>query len=220
MDPGIHGRSGRPEARSSDASGGLLVKPGSGDGEKPSSDITRLLSAVQAGDAGAPERLMGAVYDELRELAGRQLAREQAGQTLQPTALIHEAWLRLGGDDQPRWENRGHFFSAAAEAMRRILVDSARRKGRLRRGGDRERVPLTSLDLAATTVPDQVLAVDEALDQLARHDPQGAELIKLRFFVGLNHVQAAKVLGLSERTAKRVWAYARAWLHEELQRGR
>lgn len=182
------------------------------------SDITYLLQAAQAGEPTAAERLMCAVYDELRRLAESRLGRERGGQTLQATALIHEAWLRLGGDAQPAWKNRAHFFSAAAEAMRRILVDSARRKARLRRGGDHERVPITSLDLAAGSRPDHVLAVDEALNRLALHDSDGAELIKLRFFAGLSHEESAEALGMSERTAKRAWAYARAWLHAELQR--
>ncbi|MCW5556626.1 MAG: RNA polymerase subunit sigma [Verrucomicrobiae bacterium] len=181
-------------------------------------NITQLLNAAGRGDPSAPDRLLAAVYEELRQLAAQRLNREQPGHTLQPTALVHEAWLRLGGDRQPVWENRGHFFAAAAEAMRRILVDAARRKARHRHGGDQIRVPLTDLDVAATATPELVLAVGEALGRLARHDPQGAELIKLRFFVGLSNVEAAQALGLPERSAKRVWAYARAWLLEELRR--
>jgi RNA polymerase sigma factor (TIGR02999 family) len=156
------------------------------------------------------------VYKELRELAAARMANEQANQTLQPTALVHEAWLRLTGGEQPVFDGRGHFFAAAAEAMRRILIENARRKGRLKRGREWERVGLENLDLAITTNDDTLLAVHEALDKLAALDPVGAKLIELRFFAGLSNVDAAKVLGLAERTAKRTWAYARAWLHEEL----
>jgi RNA polymerase sigma factor (TIGR02999 family) len=145
------------------------------------------------------------------------MAAEAAGHTLQPTALVHEAWLRLYGDGTARFENRAHFFGAAAEAMRRILVDSARRKRRVKHGGEFQRVDWTELDVAMAEDENTVLAVSEALDKLARHDSVGAELIKLRFFAGLPNVEAAKVLGLSERTAKRTWAYARAWLLEELR---
>src|SRR5580765_4200848 len=146
------------------------------------------------------------------------MAREAPGQTLQATALVHEAWLRLGGDDQPHWQNRAHFFHAAAEAMRRILIDNARRKSALRHGGALEQVKLEGLDLAAAMDDGQVLALHEALDRLALHDSEKAELVKLRFFTGLTLEQAAKVLGLSTPTAKRHWAYARAWLYREIQR--
>jgi len=162
--------------------------------------------------------LLPLVYEELRKLAAQKMACEAAGHTLQPTALVHEAWLRLVGDAQPTFENRGHFFSAAAEAMRRILVEKARRKHRLRHGGALQRVDFTDLDVAIVEDDDAVLAVSEALDRLAKDDPVSAELIKLRFFAGLSNVEAARVLGLAERTAKRTWSYARAWLFHDLKR--
>ena len=180
-------------------------------------DLTRVLNAAARGDGIAAQELLPLVYKELRQLAAAKMMNEAAGQTLQPTALVHEAWLRLAGGDA-RFENRAHFFGAAAEAMRRILVDNARRKRRLKHGGDFQRVDWTKLDLAMVESDEAVLAVSEALDGLALHDATGAQLIKLRFFAGLSNVDAAKVLGLSERTAKRVWAYARAWLFEELRK--
>ena len=179
-------------------------------------DLTVLLRKVQAGDEAAASRILPLVYGELRRLAAAKLAHEAPGQTLQPTALVHDAWLRLGGDRQPHWENRAHFFGAAAEAMRRILIDNARRKQRDKHGGGLLRVNWENLDVAATTDSETLLAVDAALERLARHDPTGARLIELRFFAGLTNVEAARVIGLSERTAKRTWAYARAWLHKEL----
>ena len=182
------------------------------------SDVTRILNRVQQGDEKAAEELLPLVYEELRKLAAARMAQEQAGQTLQPTALVHEAWLRLTGGEQPSFDGRGHFFAAAAEAMRRILIENARRKCRLKRGGEWERVGLEDLDEAVTTNDDTLLAVHEALNKLATLDPVGAKLIELRFFAGLSNVDAAIVLGLAERTAKRTWAYARAWLHEELTR--
>ena len=181
------------------------------------SEVTRILSAIEDGDAHAAEELLPLIYEELRKLAAHKMAHEPPGQTLQPTALLHEAWLRLTGDAPQRWENRAHFFSAAAEAMRR-LVEKARRKHRLKHGGQLQRVDLTHLDVAAAADDEQVLAVSEALDKLATREPQAAELIKLRFFAGLPNVEAARLLGLPERTAKRVWAYARAWLLEELRK--
>lgn len=171
---------------------------------------------MEQGDDRAARELLKRVYDELRKLARAKMARESAGQTLQATALVHEAWLRLGGEAQPRWENRAHFFGAAAEAMRRILVDIARRKQRDRHGGGLRRVNWENLDVAMAGDDEAVLAVHEALGRLAAHDPVGARLIELRFFAGLPNVEAAKVLGLAERTAKRTWAYARAWLQKEL----
>jgi RNA polymerase sigma factor (TIGR02999 family) len=181
--------------------------------------ITRLLDAAARGDGIAAEQLLPLVYDELRRLATAKMAHETPDQTLQPTALVHEAWMRLGGGDGTvRFENRAHFFGAAAEAMRRILIDNARRKRRVRHGGAVRRVDWTNLDVAIVEDDDAVLAVSEALDKLEKHDQVGAQLIKLRFFAGLPNVEAAKVLGLSERTAKRTWAYARAWLLTELQR--
>jgi RNA polymerase sigma factor (TIGR02999 family) len=183
-------------------------------------DMTQLLSAMDSGDRKAAAELLPLVYEELRKLAAHKMANEASGHTLQPTALVHEAWLRLVGEDQPHFENRGHFFSAAAEAMRRILVDKARRKHRVRHGGDLKRVDFANLDVAIVEDDDTVLAVNEALDRLARLEPIAAELIKLRFFAGLTNVEAARVLGLAERTAKRTWAYARAWLFDELKRTR
>jgi RNA polymerase sigma factor (TIGR02999 family) len=165
------------------------------------------------------EEWLPLVYDELRKLAAQKMAHEAPGQTLQATALVHEAWLRLGGDQQPAWENRAHFFAAAAEAMRRILIDRARRKGAVRHGADARHVNLEDLELAVEANDDQLLAVHEALDRLATHDAKKAELVKLRFFAGLTMEQAARVLGYSEPTAKRHWAYARAWLFREINRG-
>ena len=180
-------------------------------------DITVLLQKVEAGDAGVAEQLLTLVYDELRRLAAAKMARESAGQTLQPTALVHEAWLRLGGDRQPGWQNRAHFFAAAAEAMRRILIDRARHRHALRHGGGQERVNVDDIDLAATAGSDgQLLAVHEALDKLAAEDPRKADLVKLRYFTGLTIEEAAQTLGISEPTAKRWWAYARAWLYREI----
>jgi RNA polymerase sigma factor (TIGR02999 family) len=166
------------------------------------SDITHVLNRVKDGDALAAGELLPLVYEELRKLAAARMAQEQPGQTLQPTALVHEAWLRLTGEAQPCFDGRGHFFSAAAEAMRRILIENARRKGRLKRGGEWERVGLENLDVAVVTNDDTLLAVHEALEKLAVIDPVGAKLIELRFFVGLSNVDAAAVLGLAERTAK------------------
>lgn len=185
--------------------------------EEPSEDnLTVLLRKADSGDAEAAQRILPLAYEELRRLAAAKLAHEPPGQTLQPTALVHDAWLRLGGDKQPRWENRAHFFGAAAEAMRRILIDNARRKHRNKHGGGLRRVSWENLDVAITTDSETLLAVDEALARLAQHDPVGARLVELRFFAGLSNVEAARVIGLSERTAKRNWAYARAWLHKAL----
>ena len=181
-------------------------------------DVTGMLQAIERGEAQMSAELLPLVYEELRRLAAHKMAQEAPGQTLQPTALVHEAWLRLGADAQPAWKNRAHFFAAAAEAMRRILVENARRKQRLKHGGGQQRVELNALDVAISSDDGQLLAVDEALDKLAARDPLAADLIKLRFFAGLPNVEAARLLGLPERTAKRTWAYARAWLYEELKR--
>ncbi len=180
--------------------------------------MTRILDAVQQGNANAADELLPLVYEELRKLAAARMVNEAESHTLQPTALVHEAWLRLVGNEAPAFQNRAHFFGAAAEAMRRILIDRARKRNRERRGGDLQRVDFERLDVANPEDDTTLLAVSEALDRLATHDPEGAELIKLRFFAGLPNVEAARVLGLSERTAKRTWAYARAWLYEELKR--
>ena len=182
------------------------------------SDVTRILDAIQQGDPKATEELLPLVYEELRKLAAHKMANEAPGQTLQPTALVHEAWLRLTGNENQEWNGRGHFFAAAAEAMRRILVENARRKQRVKHGGAMQRIDLTTLDVAIITHDEHLLAVNEALDKLAARDPLGAELIKLRFFAGLSNVDAARMLGIPERTAKRTWAYARAWLYEELKK--
>ena len=182
------------------------------------SEFTRILDRAQRGDPKAANELLPLVYEELRKLAAHRMASEAPGQTLQPTALVHEAWLRLVGSADPLWNNRGHFFAAAAEAMRRILVENARRKSRFKHGGELRRVDLSNLDVASVESDDTVLAVNDALDKLAGHDPVGAELIKLRFFGGMSNAEAAKALGLAERTAKRTWAYARAWLYEELKK--
>jgi RNA polymerase sigma factor (TIGR02999 family) len=182
------------------------------------SEFTVLLQQVEQGDLSAANRLLPVVYDELRKLAAQKLSRESPNQTLQATALVHEAWLRLGGESQPEWQNQAHFFAAAAEAMRRILIDNARRKKSLCHGGGWARVDLDSLELAAAMDDDELLAVDAALERLAAHDAQKAELVKLRFFTGLTIEEAAKILGVSEPTAKRHWAYARAWLYREMMR--
>jgi RNA polymerase sigma factor (TIGR02999 family) len=178
------------------------------------SDVTRLIQGVGQGDAGAADKLLAVVYDELRKLAAHKMARERPGQTLQATALVHEAWLNMGGEN-PQWQNRAHFFGAAAEAMRRILIDRARWKLAARHGGGQERVNMEDIEIAAPTGNDEeLLAVHDALDQLATEDPQKAELVKLRFFAGLTLEEAGTVMGISERTAKRHWAYAKAWLYD------
>jgi len=184
------------------------------------SDVTRILEAMERGEGQAAEQLLPLVYAELRKLAAHKLAGETPGQTLQPTALVHEAWLKLVGQQNRRWQDRNHFFAAAAEAMRRILTDNARRKLRQRHGGGQQRVELEDCAAAATAEDDQVLAVDDALEKFAALDPQRAELVKLRYFVGLTIAEAAEVLGISEPTAKRYWAFARAWLHEEIRANR
>jgi RNA polymerase sigma factor (TIGR02999 family) len=179
------------------------------------SDVTRVLEAIQHGDARAGEELLPLVYAELRQLARAKMAREQPGHTLQPTALVHEAWIRLGG---ARFENRAHFFGAAAEAMRRILVERARRHQREKRGGGAELLNVDDVEIAAPTSNHaELLAVHEALDLLAARDPRKAELVKLRYFGGLSFEETASVLGISVPTAHRDWAYARAWLHQEMR---
>jgi RNA polymerase sigma factor (TIGR02999 family) len=180
-------------------------------------DVTRLLDAAAAGDPAAATELLPLVYDELRKLAAAKMAAEKPGQTLQATALVHEAYARLvAGDPDRQWNGRGHFFAAAAEAMRRILINQARDKQRVKRGGGRARLDLDGLAIADGASDDQLLALDEALDLLARDNPSGAELVKLRFFSGLTQQEAATALGLPRRTADRLWAYARAWLYERL----
>ena len=179
--------------------------------------VTQILCAIERGDPGAAERLLPLIYEELRELAARKLAQEKPGQTLQATALVHEAYLRLVDAEGPRsWESRGQFFAAAAEAMRRILIDSARRKRRPKHGGDRNRVELDAAGDVIEPPVDDLLALDQALEKLASEDPVSAQLVKLRYFAGLSIDQAATALGLSPRTADRRWSYARAWLRQEM----
>ena len=182
-------------------------------------DITQILEAAQQGDPKAAEELLPLVYTELRKLAAAKMARELPGQTLQPTALVHEAWLRVSGPGHKDFQNRAHFFAAAAEAMRRILIDNARRKHALRHGGGQARVDLEEADIAAPIDDEQLLAVHEALDKLAAEDPPKAELVKLRYFVGLSVEEAAEVLGISAPTVKRHWAYAKAWLYRQMRAG-
>jgi RNA polymerase sigma factor (TIGR02999 family) len=182
------------------------------------SEVTRLLQAIERGETQATADLLPLVYNELRRLAAAKLAHEKPGQTLQATALVHEAYLRLVGDgrDVDSWHSRGHFFAAAAQAMRRILIDAARAKGRQKRQADGGRFDIDTIDVAVHASPDQLLAIDEALDKLEREDPAVFELVKLRFFAGFNVEQAAAALGISPATAYRHWNYARAWLHAEL----
>jgi RNA polymerase sigma factor (TIGR02999 family) len=184
------------------------------------SEVTRLLSAVERGEPCAAEQLLPLVYDELRRLAAQKLAQEKPGQTLQATALVHEAYTRLVGDSgagqEPRWDSQGHFFASAAEAMRRILIDRAREKRSQKRGGGRKRLDIDAVDLATRATPDQLLALDDALDKLARQDPAAARLVELRYFAGLTVEEAGKALRISTATAYRHWKYARAWLHGEL----
>jgi len=181
-------------------------------------EVTTLLSAIDKGDPRAAEQLLPLVYQELRTLAAQRLAQEKPGQTLQATALVHEAYLRVVDVDKaPSWKSRGHFFAAAAEAMRRILIDNARRKSRQKRGGPRQqRVDLDSQDLVSRTTPDELLLLDDALAALTAEEPEAGQLVKLRYFAGLSVEQAAQLLGLSRTTAYEHWAYARVWLHAEL----
>ena len=180
------------------------------------SDVTRILAAVEAGDPQAADQLLPMVYSELRKLAVFRMAQEAPGHTLQPTALVHEAWIRLVKGENPKFDGRAHFFAAAAEAMRRILIDRARRKRAARHGGDQQRVDILDVDIAAPTGDDELLAVHEALDKFAAQDPVKADLVKLRYFVGMTITEAATVLDISEPTAKRYWTYARAWLYQEI----
>ena len=180
------------------------------------SDVTQILSQIEQGDRSAAEQLLPLVYGELRKLAAAKLANEKPGQTLQATALVHDAYIRMvDAEKVQHWNSRGHFFGAAAEAMRRILVDRAREKGRLKRGGERQRVELHDVGVVADD-DDEIIRVNDALDRLAEVDPQAAELVKLRFFVGLRLGDAAAALGVSRRTANRIWAYAKAWMRTEL----
>ena len=185
--------------------------------DAPKSDGTRISDEVDHGHAGAADEVLPLIYAELRRLAAHKMAHEAPGQTLQPTALVHEAWLRLTADGNRKWNDRTHFFAAAAEAMRRILVDNARRKRTQRHGGGHKRVDMPDNVSAVSENDDKVLAVNDALEKFAKLDPQKAELVKLRYFVGMTVDQAAEVLGISDRTAKRYWTFARAWLREEIR---
>ena len=181
-------------------------------------DDTQVLKAVEPGNTTANGELLTLVYQELRRLAGYRMSQEAPGHTLQATALVHEAWLQLGGDKQPRWESRAHFFGAAAEAMRRILVDRAREKKALKRGGELRRVDLDAVELPSPVPDDELLALDEALDRLSTVDTRAAEMVKLCFFVGLTQEEAARELEVSLSTAERIWGFARAWLLREVKR--
>lgn len=181
-------------------------------------EVTQLLQAIEKGDPKAADELLPLVYEELRKLATARMAQENPGQTLQPTALVHEAWLKLAGSQQ-QWNNRGHFFSAAAEAMRRILIDRARKRNRVRHGAGRERVNLDSVDLASETNDETLLQLNDALEKLSLESPEKAEMVKLRYFAGLTLANAAATQGISPATAKRHWSYARAWLYCELTQG-
>lgn len=181
-------------------------------------EVTQILQAIEKGDVRAADELLPLVYEELRKLAACRMANEAPGQTLQPTALVHEAWLRLAGSEPQQWNSRAHFFGAAAEAMRRILIENARRKKALRHGAGQQRFDIQDMEIAAATTDDQLLAIDEALAKLAVEQPLKAELVKLRFFAGMSIEEASDVLRISEATAKRWWAYARAWLFAEMKR--
>ena len=199
-----------------------MTKPTSGRPRRPSrdmSDLTRLLQAMESGEAQAAAKLLPLVYEELRKLAAAKMAHESPNQTLQPTALVHEAWLRLTGDENVKWEGRGHFFGAAAEAMRRILIDNARRKRARRHGGGQQRVDIEEVEIAVLAKEDELLAMNEALEKFAIVDREKAELVKLRYFVGLTIEEAAAVLNISTPTAKRWWTYSRAWLYQKIQDG-
>lgn len=182
------------------------------------SEVTQILSAVEDGDPSAAEQLLPLVYSELRKLAAQMLSQERPGQTLQPTALVHEAYLRLVDDKQARvWDSRRHFFAAAAEAMRRILIETARRKQRTKHGGEHQRVELQDADVVAVPPMEDLLALDEALDELATYDPAKADLVKLRYFAGMTLEEAAEGLGISRATAARYWTYARTWLYDRIR---
>ncbi len=181
------------------------------------SDVTQVLQAIQRGDGRASEELLPLVYNEMRQLAAARMAQEAAGQTLQPTALVHEAWLRMVGAGERTWQNRAHFFGAAAEAMRRILVENARRKSRLKRGGGQVRLDIADLDLAAASPDEKVLLMDEALEQLKAEDPEKARIVVLKFFGGLTNQEVAENLGVTERTVERQWAFAKAWLFQKIR---
>src|SRR2546430_1534936 len=181
------------------------------------SEVTRILHSIECGDPKAADELLPLVYEELRKLAAHKMANDVQGQTLQPTALVHEAWLRLTGNENVKWDGRAHFFGAAAEAMRRILIDNARRKKALRHGGGQQRLDIQEVEIAAAADDDELLALNDALEKFSKHDPQKAELVKLRYFAGLTIEEAAATLGISAATAKRHWIFARAWLFDEIR---
>ncbi len=197
------------------------MSPESGTPKKPQwsnmADLTVCLQAIEAGDERASEELLPLVYDELRQHAGVRMARESSAHTLQPTALVHEAWLRVVGKGGIRWESRAHFFGAAAEAMRRILIESARRKARLKRGGDMVRVDLSTIDVATATPEEKVLMIDEALEKLKQKDPEQARVVMLKFFMSHTNAEVADMLRISERTVERRWSFAKAWLLDTIK---
>jgi RNA polymerase sigma factor (TIGR02999 family) len=180
-------------------------------------DITQVLHSIALSEERATEQLLTLVYDELRQIAAARMAREQAGQTLQPTALVHEAWLRLVGDGDRTWQNRAHFFSAASEAMRRILIESARRKSSLKRGGGLLRLDIDDLDLTAATQDDKMLIINDALEKLQAEDPEKARIVVMKYFGGFTNQEVAENLGVTERTVERRWAFAKAWLFDKIQ---
>ena len=182
------------------------------------SDVTQILERVSKGDGAAAAELLPLIYDELRRVAAHKMSLQSPGQTLQATALVHEAYLRLVGSEEKRWESRRHFFSAAAEAMRHILIDRARRRKRLRHGENAEKVPLDELEIIAPAKEEIILQLDDALDELAQQSPEQAEIVKLRFFAGFSEPEIAEILNLSERSVQRQWQYAKAWLFERIER--
>ena len=181
------------------------------------SEVTHILNSIESGNAKAADELLPLVYEELRKLAAARMANESPNQTLQPTALVHEAWLRLTGNENVKWQGRAHFFGAAAEAMRRILIEKARRKQALRHGGGQQRLDVADVEIAAPAKDQELLDMDEALEKFAALDTPKAELVKLRYFVGLTLDESAQILGISAPTAKRWWAYARVWLYQQIQ---
>jgi len=183
------------------------------------SDVTRILTAIEQGDVKEADKLLPLVYEELRRLAAHKMSRESPGQTLQATALVHEAYIRLVGSEAQNWNGRTHFFAAAAEAMRRILIDNARRKQRLKRGGGQDKIDLADAELVIQAPSDDLVALDEAIAKLADEDKAKADLVKLRYFAGLTLAQAADILGLSQTTAKRHWTYSQAWLYRQIKKG-